>query len=123
MTFKKICQNLVEYQSAEKYCDFKIFNIGKEENGEFSCEFLLKSSHTSADIFGEMKYNDNGIIELCIKNKESIEKKKEIDVITIKKSIVCFHVGIIGNKKIHEIQTYIHRAAIYLKREYKKNFN
>lgn len=123
MTFKKICQDLIEYQKKRKHCDFKILNIGEEENGEFICKFLFKSCHTGPDVFGEMKYNDNGIIELCIKNKESIEKKKEINIITIKKSSVCFHVGAIGNKQIHEIQTYISRAAVYLKREYKKNFN
>lgn len=119
MDFKEFYERFEKYQKTTSWGDITLSNHIQEQN---KCSFVLKSSHAGKPFYGEIFLHQNGILELTVYCKKSEESKGIFTIGTTKRSNVWLFFSEVKYKTSEEIHDIIYKAAVYLKREYKKNF-
>ena len=120
MDFKEFYERFVKYQKTVSWGNITLSNHIQEQN---KCAFVLKSNHGGKDFYGEILLHQDGILELTAFCKKSEESKGIYTVGTVKHSNVWLFFSEVDSLKTIEVYQTIYKAAVYLKREYKKNFN
>ena len=122
MDFKEFYERFEKYQKTVSWWNIKLLNHIQEQN---KCAFVLKSNHTGKDFYGEILLHQDGVLELTAFCKKSEESKGIFTVGTVKRSNVWVYFQEVNNQRrtSKEVYDLIYKAAVYLKREYKKNFN
>lgn len=120
MDFAEFFKNLEGFIKVKNWSKYWVFDFNKSKK---ECSFKLKSNHTGADFYGKIRSTNEGMLEISSSCKESKEIKGKFEINTIKKSSVeipFYQVFSLSNEEKYDL---VYNALVYLKREYRKNFN
>ena len=120
MDFKEFYERFEKYQKTISWGGITLSNHVQEQN---KCAFVLESNHTGKLFYGEILLHQDGILELTAHCKKSEESKGIFTISTTKRSNVWLFFSEVNSLETIEVYDIIYKAAVYLKREYKKNFN